>query len=197
MTRKWHSQVNNFIESFNGDTDRVTLSGCSAGGQSALAHAVSEDSWPYFKQVSQYSGPLGIPYFNADQAVQIYDSVAKESTFYFFVNLIVQLMHQTKPFATLTKLSWVMIWAFFELESWNHLLHQFKVIFVPLLHHYLHFWIAHMIRSAIDRQSQAPGQMTNGHTILTVEANWIGIKWANHQKNNHFHFLLCWFLYPS
>ena len=84
MTRKSHSQVNNFIESFNGDTDRVTLSGCSAGGQSALAHAVSEDSWPYFKQVSQYSGPLGIPYFNADQAVQIYDSVAKESTFLFF-----------------------------------------------------------------------------------------------------------------
>ena len=126
-----------------------------------------------------------------------YTTQLPRKALYFFVNLIVQLMHQTKPFATLTKLSWVMIWAFFELKSWNHLLHQFKVIFVPLLHHYLHFWIAHMIRSAIDRQSQAPGQMTNGHTILTVEANWIGVKWANHQKNNHFHFLLCWFLYPS
>lgn len=71
---KW---VNNFIHNFNGDSTRITLSGCSAGGQSVLIHSVVESSWPYFHQAIPYSAPFGIPYFGANDAERIYNSVAK------------------------------------------------------------------------------------------------------------------------
>ena len=48
MALKW---VNKNIYSFGGDADRVTLSGCSAGGQSVILHTLMEDSWPNFNQV--------------------------------------------------------------------------------------------------------------------------------------------------
>ena len=51
------------IRGFGGDPDRVTLSGCSAGGQSAIIHAVSQQSWPYFQQMASFSAPLGLRHF--------------------------------------------------------------------------------------------------------------------------------------
>ena len=51
-------------------------------------------------------------------------------------------MHQTKPLATLAKLRCVMIrQRLFDLEHFDHLLHEINIIFIPLLDHYLHFCI--------------------------------------------------------
>ena len=47
-----------------------------------MIHAVLEESWPYFNQVSQYSGPLGIPFFSSEQAERIYNSVAQENVLF-------------------------------------------------------------------------------------------------------------------
>ena len=69
--------VQKYIDNFNGDKDRVTLSGCSAGGQSVMLHVVSEESWPYFNQAIEYSGPNGIGYFTKEEAERIYDKIAK------------------------------------------------------------------------------------------------------------------------
>ena len=64
------------IEGFGGDPNRVTISGCSAGGQSILIHATSQLSWPYFQQMSSFSAPLGIPFFTTTEAAQIYKNAA-------------------------------------------------------------------------------------------------------------------------
>lgn len=47
-----------------------------------MIHAVLEDSWPYFNQVSQFSGPLGIPFFSSEEAERIYNSVAQENVLF-------------------------------------------------------------------------------------------------------------------
>ena len=47
-----------------------------------MIHAVLEDSWPYFNQISQYSGPLGIPFFSSVEAERIYNSVAQENVLF-------------------------------------------------------------------------------------------------------------------
>jgi carboxylesterase type B len=51
--------VQEFIGGFGGDQNKVTISGCSAGGQSALIQYVSEGSWKYFTNAMAFSGPLG------------------------------------------------------------------------------------------------------------------------------------------
>ena len=63
--------VNKFIENVGGDPTQVTISGCSAGGQSTMLHLTSPDSWPYFNKVVSFSGPNGLPYKNLTEAASI------------------------------------------------------------------------------------------------------------------------------
>ena len=60
--------VNKYIHNIGGDPTRVTLGGCSAGGQSTMVHLTSPDSWPYFSRIVDFSGPNGIPYKNISEA---------------------------------------------------------------------------------------------------------------------------------
>ena len=60
MALKW---VFANIENFGGDPEKITISGCSAGGQSVWWHLVEEGSWPYFQKAISHSSPNGIPYF--------------------------------------------------------------------------------------------------------------------------------------
>ena len=54
--------VNRYISHLGGDPDQVTISGCSAGGQSTMVHLTSPKSWPYFSKVFSFSAPNGMPY---------------------------------------------------------------------------------------------------------------------------------------
>ena len=54
--------VNHYIGNLGGDADNVTISGCSAGGQSTMVHLSSPASWPYFNKVVSFSSPNGIPF---------------------------------------------------------------------------------------------------------------------------------------
>jgi carboxylesterase type B len=49
----------------------VTITGCSAGGQSTMLHLTSPQSWPYFSKVVSFSGPNGIPYKNLTEAAEL------------------------------------------------------------------------------------------------------------------------------
>ena len=60
--------VNRYIHNMGGDSTKVTISGCSAGGQSTMVHLTSPDSWPFFSKVVSFSGPNGIPYKNLTEA---------------------------------------------------------------------------------------------------------------------------------
>jgi para-nitrobenzyl esterase len=60
--------INNYIHLVGGDKDAVTLSGCSAGGQSAQLHLTSPDSWAYFNKIISFSGPIGLPYQTVEEA---------------------------------------------------------------------------------------------------------------------------------
>ena len=62
-----------YIAGFGGDPNRVTITGCSAGGQSVIMHTTLEESWPYFQQASSFSGPLGR--FPINDTVYSYTSV--------------------------------------------------------------------------------------------------------------------------
>lgn len=60
--------VNRYIHNIGGDPNQVTISGCSAGGQSTMLHLTSPDSWPYFSKVVSFSAPNGLPYKNLTEA---------------------------------------------------------------------------------------------------------------------------------
>ena len=74
LALKW---VSKYISSFNGDPEQVTITGCSAGGQSVILHTLLEDSWPLFKRAIAYSGPIGVPFYTREEAERIYTKVAK------------------------------------------------------------------------------------------------------------------------
>ena len=63
--------VQKYIHNIGGDPKRVTISGCSAGGQSTMLHLTSPNSWPYFSRVLDFSGPNGVPYKNVSEAETI------------------------------------------------------------------------------------------------------------------------------
>jgi len=54
--------VSKYIHNLGGDASQVTISGCSAGGQSVMVHLTSPNSWAYYSKVASFSSPNGIPY---------------------------------------------------------------------------------------------------------------------------------------
>jgi len=76
--RKALEWVNKHIGSVGGNNHDVTISGCSAGGQSTQLHLVSPDSWSYFHRVIAFSAPNGIVYKNLTEAENLYGSILDE-----------------------------------------------------------------------------------------------------------------------
>ncbi|KAI3383970.1 hypothetical protein SNEBB_006878 [Seison nebaliae] len=65
LALKW---VYENINRFNGNPDKITLSGQSAGAQSTAFHATNLGSRQYFQQVIIESSPSTIPFMNRDSA---------------------------------------------------------------------------------------------------------------------------------
>lgn len=61
--------VDEHIEAFGGDKTKRTLSGCSAGAQSAMVHLTENRIGSLFEQTIICAAPIGIPYFNVNQAI--------------------------------------------------------------------------------------------------------------------------------
>ena len=76
--RKALEWVNKHISAVGGNNHDVTISGCSAGGQSTQLHLVSPDSWSYFHRVIAFSAPNGIVYKNLTEAENLYGSILDE-----------------------------------------------------------------------------------------------------------------------
>ena len=66
LALKW---IDEHIEAFGGDRTKRTLSGCSAGAQSAMVHLTENKIGSLFEQTIICAAPIGIPYFNIDQAI--------------------------------------------------------------------------------------------------------------------------------
>jgi carboxylesterase type B len=60
--------VHQQIDAFGGDRERITIAGCSSGGQSVLDHLYNERSSKAFQQAIVLSAPSGIPYLKKEQA---------------------------------------------------------------------------------------------------------------------------------
>ena len=76
--RKALEWVNKHISAVGGNNHDVTISGCSAGGQSTQLHLASPDSWSYFDKVIAFSAPNGIVYKNLTEAENLYGSILDE-----------------------------------------------------------------------------------------------------------------------
>ena len=64
--------------SFLGNPNDVTITGCSAGGQSVLVHLTSPQSWPYFHKALTFSAPLGLPFKTVEEATPFYNGILEE-----------------------------------------------------------------------------------------------------------------------
>ncbi|XP_033754746.1 crystal protein-like [Pecten maximus] len=73
MALKW---VKDNIRDFGGDPDKVTLSGQSAGAQSAVIHMMTPQSSQYFRNVIIESSPFSIPYKTRIEALYLGDLLA-------------------------------------------------------------------------------------------------------------------------
>ena len=67
--------VNQHIASIGGDPTDVTITGCSAGGQSVLVHLTSPQSWPYFQKALTFSAPIGLPYKTKEEVTPFYNQI--------------------------------------------------------------------------------------------------------------------------
>ena len=61
---------------FGGNKEKITLGGMSAGAQSLHAHLVMHSSKELFQQAVAFSGPQGIPYYNAEEGELITEGIA-------------------------------------------------------------------------------------------------------------------------
>ncbi|CAG5090531.1 Oidioi.mRNA.OKI2018_I69.PAR.g12638.t1.cds [Oikopleura dioica] len=61
---------------FGGNENDITIGGMSAGGQSVHAHMVMESSKNFFHKAIAFSGPQGLPYYNADEGELITEGIA-------------------------------------------------------------------------------------------------------------------------
>jgi carboxylesterase type B len=61
---------------FGGNENDITIGGMSAGGQSVHAHMVMESSKNLFHKAIAFSGPQGLPYYNAEEGELITEGIA-------------------------------------------------------------------------------------------------------------------------
>ncbi|CBY18556.1 unnamed protein product [Oikopleura dioica] len=61
---------------FGGNENDITIGGMSAGGQSVHAHMVMESSKNLFHKAIAFSGPQGLPFYNAEEGELITEGIA-------------------------------------------------------------------------------------------------------------------------
>lgn len=75
MAIKW---IKNNIQAFNGNPDKITLFGQSAGGESVTIHLLSEDMQQNFNNAIIQSSPMSIPFKNFEEAFILYSYFNQE-----------------------------------------------------------------------------------------------------------------------
>ena len=75
MAIKW---VKSNIQAFNGNPDKITLFGQSAGGESVTIHLLSEDMQQNFNNVIIQSSPMSIPFKNFEESIILYNYFNQE-----------------------------------------------------------------------------------------------------------------------
>lgn len=75
MALRW---VKENIDAFGGDADNITIFGESAGGASAMLHAISKESQKYFKRAISASGPLSFTN-STEQMIEFTDKLMSDT----------------------------------------------------------------------------------------------------------------------